>query len=84
MCFLQKQGPQNHTGAQIKNSLRSLKIQKTPPPITPFSFLHPSEMASLSNSRWQNRSEIPNSSSNNGYMVEKANYDVVSESVTSI
>ena len=52
-----------------KNSLKSLKIQK--PPIkgifTP---------GTLSNSRWQNRKEHPNQSTNNGDIVGKAKRDV--------
>ena len=41
--------------------------------------MKPSEMAFLSNSRWQNSKERPNRSTNNGHMVVKAKCDVVSE-----
>ena len=34
--------------------------------------MKPSEMDSSSNSRWQNRKERPNRSTNNGYMAERA------------
>ncbi len=36
-------------------------------------------MASLSNSRWQNHKEHPNRSINNGYIIERAKFDVVGE-----
>ena len=45
--------------------------------------IKPSEMAFLSNSRWQNRKERPNRSTNNGDMDEKAKR-LVKESVISI
>ena len=51
--------------------LKSLKI-KTLPPI----LLQPSDMASLSNSRWQNHKERQKQSTNNGDMVGKAKRDV--------
>ena len=38
-----------------------------------------SEMASLSNSRWQNYKERPNRSTKNEDVVDKAKRDVVSE-----
>ncbi len=53
------------------SSLKSLKIQK-PSPIPAISLLQPSEMDSLSNSRWQNCKDRPSQSTNNGYMFEKA------------
>ncbi len=46
--------------------------------------MQPSEMASLSNFKWQTRKKRPNRSTNNGNMVEKAKREVVSEGVTSI
>ncbi len=54
-----KQGPQK------LNSLKSLKIQNSPP-IPGFSLLWSSEMAFISNFRWQNRKERSNRSTNNG------------------
>ncbi len=68
--YVMKQGQQ---GPRKPSSLLQLKIQN-PPPIPGFSFLHTSELASLSNSKWQN----------NGYVVEKAKRLQVSESVTPI
>ena len=41
--------------------------------------MKPAEMAFLSISRWQNRKERPNRSTNNEDMIEKAKCDVVSE-----
>ncbi len=38
-------------------------------------------MATLSDSRWQNRKEGPNRSKNNGYIVEKVKRPLGSESV---
>ncbi len=49
--------------------------------------MKPSEMASSSNSRWQNDKQCPNRSSNNGDMTERAKRPVsvgVSESATSM
>ena len=46
--------------------------------------MKPSEMASLSNSRWQNCKDRPIGSTNNGDIFEKAKRDVVSEYVQSI
>ncbi len=60
-----KQSPQ---GPQKLSSLKSLKIYN-------FSLVQPSEIASLTNSSWQNRKEGPN----NGDMVEKLQVDVLRE-----
>ncbi len=52
-----------------------------------FLLLQPSEMASLSNSWWQNFKERPNGSTNNGDVYEKGKCPVSelgSDSVTSI
>ena len=60
-------------------SLKSLNIQ--PPPLllkTQKYAMKLSEMAFLSYSRWQNRKERPNGSTNNKDMVNKAKHDVVS------
>ena len=48
---------------------------KTPNRHRAFSLLQPSEIASLSNSWWQNRKERHNRSTNNGNMVEIAKRD---------
>ena len=56
---------------------KSLKIQN-PPQIPGFSLLQPSEMASLSKYRWQNRKESPKRSTNNGDVVEKVKRNVTS------
>ena len=52
---------------QKQSSLKSFKIQN-PPPIPGLSLLHPSEMAFFAKSKWQNRKERPNRSTNNGDM----------------
>ncbi len=44
--------------------------------------MKPSQMASLSNSRWQARRERPNRSTTNGDMAEKAKCYVVCEGVS--
>ncbi len=46
------------------------------------SLLQPIKMASLSNSRLQNRKACPNRSTNNGDMVDKCKHSVVSESLS--
>ena len=56
--------------------MKNKKNSKPLPWERPF-LLHPSEMASLSNSRWQNRKQRPN-------MVDKAKRDVMSEWVCDI
>ena len=61
------------TEAQLS---KSLNIQNPPTDTDAFSLLQPSEMASLSNSRLQNREERPSRSTNNGDIVEKAKRDV--------
>ncbi len=68
---------------QKPSSLKSLKIQNTHRYLV-FSALQPSEMASLSNFRCQNRREHPIRSINNGDMVHTAKCDVVIGSVTSL
>ncbi len=70
-----KQGPQQ---AQKVSSLTSLKILK-PYRYQAFSLLQPSEMAILSNYRWQIRKERQHRSTNNGYMVETAKRCIVCE-----
>ena len=64
--------------SSAKISLKSFEIQNLSP-IWPFSLLKPSEIASSSNSRWQNRKERPNQCTNNGYVVKKAKRLCVSE-----
>ena len=77
-----KQGPQESQKliCYLKNHLKF----KTPPPNWAFSLPQQSEMASLSNSRWQNREKRINRPTNNEDMVEKAKCEVVSESLISI
>ena len=41
-----------------------------------------SEIASLTNSRWQNRKELSNRFTNNGDIVDKTKRDIVSEGVS--
>ena len=59
----------DHTSSALK---KSLKI----PSIPGFSLLQTTEMASLLNSRWQNRKERSNRSTNNGDMDEIAKHPV--------
>ncbi len=66
------------TEAQLKNSLKSLKFQN-PTPIQVISIRQASEMASLSQFRWQNGKERQKGSTNNGDMVDKTERYVVSE-----
>ncbi len=77
MFYVQIPLPTSKHGPQRPQKLSSHRTQI-------FSFPQPSEMVLLSNSRSQNRKERPNRSTNNGDMVEKAKYDVVSERVSSI
>ncbi len=44
--------------------------------------MKPSEMAFLSNSRWQNRKEQPNRSKNKEDVIDKVNREIVSEGVS--
>ena len=53
------------------------KTRSTGPQKLTFSLLQPSEMALLSNSRWQNRKERPNRSTNNGDIGENAKHSVI-------
>ncbi len=69
-----KQGQQ---GPQKLISLKSLKIQNFHR-FRAFSLLQPTELASFSNSRWENLKERPNQSTNKGDMVDKAKRDVAS------
>ena len=67
-----KQGIQ---GPLKLSALKSYKILSPPlPPKKPprKCAMKQSEMAFLSNSRWQNRKERPNRSTNNGYIAEAA------------
>ena len=61
-----KQGPH---GSHKVSSLKSLKIRNPPPT---YSLLQPSNIASLSNSRWQNCQKRPNRSIISGNTAEKA------------
>ncbi len=67
IILIQKQGPQ---GPEELSSLKSLNIQN-PHRNRAFLLLQPTEMASLSNSGWQNRKERQNRSSINGDIVER-------------
>ena len=61
---MEKNGPQ---GPQKLSSVKSLKIQPHP-----LKTRKSSEMASLSNARWQNRKESKNRSTNNGFLLRNA------------
>ncbi len=67
-----KQGPQ---GPHKFSSLELLKIQLK----TRECEMKPSEMVSLSNSRWQKSNKSPNQFTNNGYRTETAKHYVVCE-----
>ncbi len=77
-------GPTRVTGL-LTGSTRITEAQNPKPHrYRAFSLMQQSEMASLSNFRWQNREERPNISTNNGFMVDKAKSDVVSEIILKI
>ena len=70
----------NKQGPQKLSFLNSLKIRIPFPPKKHGNV--PSEIASLSNFRWQNCKERPKQFQNNGDMVDKAKRGVVSELVS--
>ena len=70
----------DHSGSALENHLKF----KTRNRYRAFSLLKPSEMAFLTNSRWQNRKERSNRPTSNGDTVEKPKRNVVYEWVCDI
>ena len=85
LCLNTQQGillKQGQLGPQKLSSIESLKIKKNTQRYRVFSLLQPWEMASLSNSRWQNRTERPNRFTDNVNIIWTAKRYVVYEWVS--